>query len=140
MRRSPYDVGRDLRLLLDSHALLWAIYSPERLSARIALLLQDEANELVVSHASLREILSKVGRGKLLLAGTSVEGVKERVDALGVTYLPHRVEPHSAGRQPAAPSQRSVYRILIAQAKAEALPLVTGDAALSAYGAEIVWS
>ena len=140
MRRSPYDVGRDLRLLLDSHALLWAIYSPERLSARIALLLQDEANELVVSHASLREILSKVGRGKLLLAGTSVEGVKERVDTLGVTYLPHRVEPHSAVRQPAAPSQRSVYRILIAQAKAEALPLVTGDAALSAYGAEIVWS
>ena len=77
-----------MRLLLDSHALLWAIYSPERLSARIALLLQDEANELVVSHASLWEILSKVARGRLLLAGTSVEGVKERVDTLGVTYLP----------------------------------------------------
>lgn len=140
MRRSPYDVGRDLRLLLDSHALLWAIYSPERLSARIALLLQDEANELVVSHASLWEILSKVARGRLLLAGTSVEGVKRRVDALGVTSLP--IELSHILLAASLPHHHSdpFDRILIAQAKAEALPVVTTDAALSAYGAEIVWS
>ena len=139
MRRSPHDNGRNLRLLLDSHTLLWAIYSPDRLSNRVSLLLQDEANELVVSHATLWELLNKIGRGKLLLAGTSVNDVVERVMALGVTLFP--IELNHMLLSSSLPHHHSdpFDRMIIAQAMEENLPVLTSDAQFSAYDIEIIW-
>ncbi len=77
-----------MKLLLDSQVLLWSIYAPHLLTERLRLLLRDPATELIVSHAGLWELLGKIGRGKLLLAGTSIDLAMQRIAALGVTFLP----------------------------------------------------
>ena len=48
-----------MRLLLDTHLLIWAVSSPERLSAKALELMQDEANLLFFSAASIWEIAIK---------------------------------------------------------------------------------
>ena len=128
-----------MRLLLDSHALIWAIYSPDRLSLQASQLLHDEANELIVSHATLWELFSKIGRGKLLLAGTSVDRVMERISALGVMLLPielsHIVSSASLPHHHSDPFDR----MLIAQALEQNLPILTADTIFAAYGAPVIW-
>ncbi len=57
-----------MRLILDSHVLLWAVDDPVRLSPTAAALLQDPANELLVSAATIWEMSIKVGLGKLTLS------------------------------------------------------------------------
>jgi PIN domain nuclease of toxin-antitoxin system len=52
-----------VKLLLDTHLLLWAMISPERLSAEITVLLEDSANEIVFSVASIWEASIKYSRG-----------------------------------------------------------------------------
>jgi PIN domain nuclease of toxin-antitoxin system len=56
-----------MRLLVDSHALLWAVDDPRQLSSSAATALQDPANELLLSAASVWEIAIKVGLKKLSL-------------------------------------------------------------------------
>jgi PIN domain nuclease of toxin-antitoxin system len=82
-----------MKLLLDSHTLLWAIYAPDMLTNRVRELLADKDNELVISHAVLWEVLNKVGRGKLLLAGTSVVETMRHIDDLGVTEEVELIRP-----------------------------------------------
>ena len=53
-----------MKLLLDTHVLLWAAGSPERLSATARVLLEDPQNELLFSAASLWEIVIKCGLGR----------------------------------------------------------------------------
>jgi PIN domain nuclease of toxin-antitoxin system len=57
-----------VRLLLDCHALIWAVDRPTDLSATAAATLADRSNELLVSAAMLWEIAIKVGLGKLALS------------------------------------------------------------------------
>jgi PIN domain nuclease of toxin-antitoxin system len=57
-----------VRLLVDSHTVLWAVDNPSRLSAAASAALQDPANELLVSAATVWEIAIKVGLGKLVLS------------------------------------------------------------------------
>jgi PIN domain nuclease of toxin-antitoxin system len=52
-----------VRLLLDTHLLLWATVEPERLSARAQILINDPSSDLLFSAASLWEMAIKQGRG-----------------------------------------------------------------------------
>ena len=53
-----------MRLLIDSHTLIWAVDDPSRLSPAAAVALQDPANELLLSAATIWEIAIKVSLGK----------------------------------------------------------------------------
>jgi PIN domain nuclease of toxin-antitoxin system len=53
-----------MRLLLDTHILLWALGAPERLSAATRMLVEDPANEVLFSAASIWEIAIKASRGR----------------------------------------------------------------------------
>ena len=68
--------------------LIWAIYEPELLSARVRHILEDPSNEFTLSYAAVWELLNKVGRGRLLVAGTSVADVFEDIKGFGVSFLP----------------------------------------------------
>ncbi len=59
-----------MKLLLDSHAVYWAVYEPERLPVRAADSIADATNELFVSLATLWELSNKAALGRLALAGT----------------------------------------------------------------------
>jgi len=57
-----------VKLLLDSHTLIWAVDDPSRLSASSAAALRNKANELNISAATTWELAIKVGLGKLTLS------------------------------------------------------------------------
>lgn len=121
-----------MKLLLDTHLLLWAAGEPDKLSARARALMEDPGNDLVFSVASLWEITIKAGLGRtdfqvdphLLRRGLIENGYEElpitSQHALAVRHLPdvHR-DPFD--------------RILVAQATVEGLLLLTHDPLVKAY-------
>ena len=119
--------------------MIWAIYEPERLPARIAALIEDTANELLFSHAAVWEMLNKVGRGGLLVAGNSVEEVYNDMEALGMTLVPVTMD-HILSAAQLPDIHRDPYdRMYLAQALAEGVPLVTRDSDIWKYSIETIW-
>jgi PIN domain nuclease of toxin-antitoxin system len=125
-----------VRLLLDTHALLWALGSPDRLPARIAKALRDPSNSVYVSAASAWEIAIKASLGKLTADVDEIVGAIAEVgfDELSITLV-------HARRVRALPSHhRDPFdRMLVAQAIEEGLAIVTHDGALQAYPIPIEW-
>lgn len=125
-----------MRLLLDTHLLLWAAGQPERLSAAARALLDNDENLLVFSAASLWEITIKndLGRNdfrvdpRLLRRGLVDNGYLE----LPVT---HR---HVLSLKGLEPIHKDPFdRMLVAQSIAEGIALVTTDPVVAQYGGTI---
>jgi PIN domain nuclease of toxin-antitoxin system len=119
--------------------LIWMVYSPERLTARAKLFLEDDTHELLVSHATLWELLAKIGRGKLAIAGTSVHATAEDIHRLGVEMLPvteaHILAATSLPQHHSDPFDR----MLVAQALAEDAAVLSADGMLAEYGVRVIW-
>lgn len=122
-----------MKLLLDTHVLLWAASEPDRLSESTRVLLLDEANCLHFSSASIWEIVIKRGLGRedfrvdpvrlrrLLVLNGYGEVPVTSDHALAVAQLP--------------PLHRDPFdRVLIAQARSEGMRLVTADDQVGRYG------
>jgi PIN domain nuclease of toxin-antitoxin system len=128
-----------MRVLLDTHALLWWFTDDDRLSAGARDLIGDESNEVLVSAASAWEIATKQRLGKLDDVPQAAERFSELVDADGFTHLPINYR-HSlrAGRFEVA--HRDPFdRMLAAQSEIESLGLVTRDAAFGQFGIATLW-
>jgi PIN domain nuclease of toxin-antitoxin system len=119
-----------LRLLLDTHVFLWWAETPERLSAAQREAIESRANDVYFSVASIWEMAIKVGTGRLEFPVSEIEA---HTVGRGLTVLPilapHAVELLSLPRLHGDPFDR----MLIAQARAEGLTLVTEDAAIRRY-------
>lgn len=123
-----------MRLLLDTHALLWTLGDPEKLSASALGAIVDENNDVLVSSASVWEIAIKRALGKLA-APTDLEAgiVRQGFSALPITF--HHAEV--AGALP--PHHADPFdRMLVAQAQSEALTLVTRDNRMRSYGVTMI--
>ncbi len=127
-----------MRLLLDTHCWLWMVGYPARFSSTARDLLTDPGHELLLSAASSWEIAIKYALGKLVLPGSPDVVVPNWMSRSGVTALPvhhgHALETANLPHHHADPFDR----LLIAQARLEAVPLMTADAALHAYDVEII--
>lgn len=127
-----------MRLLLDTHCLLWARAEPARLSkgARAALL--DPRNNLFVSAVSVWEIVIKHALGKLKLARSPQTLVPELIAATQAAELPishaHALRVGRLPRHHADPFDR----LLIAQSQVEGLTILTADKRFSAYDVEVL--
>ena len=123
------------RLLLDTHALLWWVFEQPELSARAEGLIMDRGNEIVVSVVSPWEIVIKARLGRLDVPAF----VRDQLDRNGFSVLPvsldHVLRVHGLPLLHKDPFDR----LLVAQALHEAMPLVTRDGRLAAYGAETLW-
>jgi len=128
-----------LKLLLDSQVLLWTIYAPHLLTERVRLLARDPATELIVSHASLWELLGKIGRGKLLLAGTSVDTAMERIGALGVTLIAVELDDIVIAAKLPKHHADPFDRVIIAQGMNWRLPVASSDGMFPNYDIEVIW-
>lgn len=126
-----------MRLLLDTHTLLWQGISPERLSVQARQLLDDASNERLVSVATLWEMAIKVGLGKLALRQDSFERLIEEGLAAAKTAL-LAIEPRHVKLVATLPHHhRDPFdRLLVAQALVEQVPLVSSDSELDPYGVQ----
>ncbi len=121
-----------MKLLLDTQVLLWAAGNSRRLTASARKLLNDPANELVFSAASLWEITIKNSLGR---KDFRVEPRVLRRGLLdnGYTELPVTSQ-HAVGVDGLPDIHRDPFdRLLLAQALSEGITLVTGDAVLATY-------
>jgi PIN domain nuclease of toxin-antitoxin system len=127
-----------MRLLLDTHTLLWWVSDDPRLSAHAATLLLDDSAEVFISAASAWEIAIKARSGKLE-AGPLVQGFATEMKRQGFLPLPISLEhAERAGHLPLV--HRDPFdRMLIAQAQAENLHLLSSERIFDAYGVVRVW-
>ncbi|MFM8886614.1 MAG: type II toxin-antitoxin system VapC family toxin [Chthoniobacterales bacterium] len=123
-----------MRLLLDSHALLWALTAPEKLSGEAAVEISAASNNVWFSPASVWELEIKRAQGKLDLQ----DNWPEAVERTRFAELPIRSNhATTAGRLPW--HHRDPFdRMLFAQALVEDLRLVTRDRFAVAYGVKIL--
>jgi PIN domain nuclease of toxin-antitoxin system len=128
-----------VRLLLDTHLLLWAAASSARLPREARELLQDDSNDVYYSAASIWEIAikSSLRRKDFRVDITQLLGV---LPEMGLVELPVTAA-HAAGVTGLPPIHRDPFdRLLIAQSLVEPLTLLTNDALLNRYrvGARVV--
>ncbi len=125
-----------MKLLIDTHLLLWAAAMPQRLSPRAVARLEAPENRLQFSAASLWEIAIKAGLGR---SDFTVDPRRLRQGLIDNDYeeLPLTGAHALALADLPALHKDPFDRILIAQAKVEGLTLLTADATLARYGAPV---
>ncbi|MBC8099871.1 MAG: type II toxin-antitoxin system VapC family toxin [Armatimonadetes bacterium] len=128
-----------MRCLIDTHTFIWLDTQPERLSARVATFIADDFNTIFLSHISIWELQIKIQLGKLQLSKSLVDSLEtqrqnnqlelltvELAHILTLDKLPfHHRDPFD--------------RLLIAQAMAEGLPLISRDSVFSQYPIKVIW-
>tara|TARA_R110002049_G_scaffold199075_1_gene369179 strand:+ start:328 stop:714 length:387 start_codon:yes stop_codon:yes gene_type:complete len=126
-----------LRLLLDTHILLWALVDDPRLPARARALIADPENPVWISAACIWEIAIKhsLGRGHMPLSGDLAMAFCREA---GYEFLP--VAPaHAAATEQLAPLHSDPFdRLLVAQAMTESMHLLTHDEMIGRYDAPII--
>jgi PIN domain nuclease of toxin-antitoxin system len=128
-----------VRLLLDTHALLWWLEGDPSLSTAARAAIEDEANEVCVSAASAWEIATKHRLGKLPGAAEVAVDVAGCVASQGFVELPISVaHGQKAGALP-GPHRDPFDRMLVAQAMLEDLVLVSSETLFDRYGARRLW-
>ncbi len=126
-----------MRILLDTHVWLWMVAEPERFSEEATSLLEDPANELLLSAASSLEIAIKYGLGKLLLPATPSRYVPEQIERTGVTPIPIE-HSHALAVADLPVHHRDPFdRLLVATARLEDVPIMTADRQLQPYEIEV---
>ena len=119
-----------MRLLLDTHALLWSLTEPRKLSGGTRAALADARNDIFVSAVSGWEIAIKRALGKLEAPDDLEAGVRQQ------GFLPLDLTFRHAEQAGALPPHHGdpFDRMLVAQAQVEGLVVVTRDARIPLYG------
>ena len=128
-----------MNLLLDTHALLWALFDDPRLKNKQRDILQDVRNRIFVSAVSVFEISTKVRIGKLPEAEVyerDIESLAARFDYSEVNITV--VHAALAGRWKS--NHRDPFdRLLAAQSLIEGIPLLTSDPVFSEFEVITIW-
>ena len=121
-----------MKLLLDTHLLLWAAGQPTRLSAKARRLVNHPGNELLFSAASLWEIAIKRGLGRDDLQ-VDTRLLRRGLLDNGYSELPIRSD-HVVATESLPPIHKDpLDRVLVAQATVEGITLLTSDAVVARY-------
>ncbi len=128
-----------MRILLDTHALLWAALGDPRLSPAAEAIIGDGSQELLFSAVSAMEITMKHAAGRLELPDEARTWIRTRVATFGLIELAltseHAIEAGLLPRHHRDPWDR----LLVAQARVEGVSLLTADAAISRYEVTTIW-
>jgi PIN domain nuclease of toxin-antitoxin system len=127
-----------MRILLDTHVFLWYITADPKLPATFRTAIQDSANEVYLSAASVWETVIKHALGKLPLPGPPGDYLPQQRAAHQIAALPvdEGAMPHLAGLPPL---HRDPFdRLLVAQALQHGLTLTTVDPAFLSYSVALL--
>lgn len=129
-----------MKLLLDTHVLLWSAGDPDRLAADVRAKIEAQGNVRLISAASIWEIATKHALGKLPLREPAETFCRRALidlcgDELAISAR-HALVAASLPNHHRDPFDR----ILIAQAIVEGATLITADHAISAYQVPLLWA
>jgi len=128
-----------VRILLDTHVFLWWVLEDPRLSPIARETIADPDVDVLVSPVSAWEIAIKAADKRLDLPEPSLTYVPSRMAANHFHELPITMDHCLRTAQLPGIHGDPFDRLLVAQALAEDLPLVTGDPAISMYDVETIW-
>jgi PIN domain nuclease of toxin-antitoxin system len=128
-----------LELLLDTHALLWWLAEPDRLSLEAQAAIAEPANGVHVSAASGWEIATKVRLGKLPAARELLDDLPGLLADQGFQLLPITLQHGLHAGSYTMPHRDPFDRLLAAQAELAMLTLVSVDPALQAFPCRLLW-
>lgn len=128
-----------MRLLLDTHALLWWLLDAPQLPAAPRDAIRQADTDVLVSAASAWEIATKHRLGKLPEAAEAATDLPRLLVAARFRSLPVTVEHALAAGALPGPHRDPFDRMLIAQAHADGLRVVTVDPVFAAYGVDVLW-
>ncbi|MFO7918472.1 MAG: type II toxin-antitoxin system VapC family toxin [Anaerolineae bacterium] len=128
-----------MRLLLDTHSFLWFIAGSNKISMAARGLIEDRANDPLLSMASLWEMAIKVSIGKLRLAEPFERLIPEQMNMNGVGLLNIQMDHVSRVVQLPFHHRDPFDRLLIAQAQIEDIPIVGADRTFDAYAVNRMW-
>ena len=128
-----------MRLLLDTHALIWWLTDSRRLNRMVRHAIYDPANEKLISAASAWEIATKHRLGKLPEAESVVPDLPGTIADQGFSELPITVDDAVRAGQLAGHLNDPFDRMLIAQALARNIPLVSNEQVFDRYGVRRLW-
>ena len=128
-----------LKILLDTHVLLWWLEDSPRLGARARKIFEDEEDSLLWSLASSWEVAIKVAKGRLRLAEPILTFLPRALEEQEIGLLPithtHVLRVGELQRHHGDPFDR----LLIAQAREERIPVLTSDPDFRDYEVETIW-
>ena len=128
-----------MRALLDTHALLWWWGGDRRLGGAARHVIADPGNEIFVSPASVWEIATKHRIGKLPEAGRLLPGIDHHISRSRFAELPISLAHAELAGSMSGAHRDPFDRMLIAQAKLEALTMISADRVFAEFGLAIAW-
>ncbi len=128
-----------MKVLLDTHTLLWAIINPELLSRRASKIIEDNASVILVSAASAWEIATKVRLGKLPRAEALERDFFQTLGDLGYVHLSIDAETALRAGRFAAQHGDPFDRMIAAQALTLDIPVISKDIQLDQFGVRRIW-
>lgn len=128
-----------MKLLLDTHALIWSVDDPAKLSVAAAAAVNDPSNDRMMSAATIWELAIKAGMGKITLLPSYWPWMEKAIRVLGLGIIPVTVE--YAERQVVLPTHHKdpFDRLMIAQALVDGIPIISNDVIFDAYGVTRIW-
>lgn len=128
-----------MRILLDTHALLWWLSGDAALSAPARLAIAAESNDVFVSAASAWEVTTKFRIGKLPRAGALAVDFAREVRAQGFLPLPITLEHGQLAGALRSTHRDPFDRMFIAQATDERMALVSNESLFDEHGITRIW-
>lgn len=128
-----------MRLLLDTHALLWWLNKSGLLTISALSLLKNRDTTVLISAASVWEIATKVRLGKLDVEAEVIQNFVFYLDREHFQTVPITAEHGIRAGSLPGPHKDPFDRMLIAQALTENIPIVSNDRALDGYGVTRIW-
>jgi len=128
-----------VRALFDTHALLWAVLQPKRLSASALQAVRNPSNELFVSAASAWEIATKMRLGKLPEAEIFEREFLGDIDRAGYTLMTIETEVALRAGRLMGSHGDPFDRMIAAQALSQDMIVLSNDEKLDAFGVRRLW-
>jgi PIN domain nuclease of toxin-antitoxin system len=128
-----------VHLLLDTHALLWWLADDPGLGMRARAAIANTSNTVLVSAASAWEIATKIRLGKWTAATSLADNFTGYIEREGFCPLPISVDHAARAGLLPGPHKDPFDRMLIAQAQAENLALVSDESIFDTYGVRRIW-
>ena len=121
-----------MKLLLDTHSLLWSLLEPSQLNQAVSDELENPSNELWLSPISTWELLILVEKGRVRLNIEPARWIRSVLNKIPFKEAPFNYEVAIQSRQVQLPHQDPVDRFLVATARIFGLTLITADERLIA--------